>query len=102
MCPDRFIIKIVSVTGYFLKGLLIPIIAILMIFTVGSCQKQKYPLENVVVTTGGSVRVTGFDGFIIGVPDDEAGKEYSLPVTVDLATQQGWGKVSTSIAGEGV
>ena len=102
MCPDRFIIKIVSATGYFMKSLLIPIIAILMVFTVGSCQKQKYPLENVVVTTGGSVRVTGFDGFIIGVPDDEAGKEYSLPVTVDLATQQGWSKASTCIAGEGV
>ena len=33
MCPDRFIIKIVSATGYFMKSLLIPIIAILMVFT---------------------------------------------------------------------
>ena len=88
-------------TKHLPKKLLIPIITILVIFSVVSCQKQEHPLENVLVTTGGAITSTGDHGNI-GILDEERGIQYDLPITVDLATQQGWAKASTCMAGEGV
>ena len=46
--------------------LLIVIVAIVALFVLN---KPQYPFENVLITTGGSLRITGFDGFIIPVAD---------------------------------
>ena len=79
--------------------LLIVIVVIIVLFILN---KRQYPFENVLITTGGSLRVTGFDGFIIGVADEDKGKEYSLPITTELAAKQGWYKASECVQGEGI
>ena len=79
--------------------LLIVIVGIVALFVLN---KPQYPFENVLITTGGSLRITGFDGFIIPVADEDKGKEYNLPVTTKLALKDGWLKASSCIPGEGV
>ena len=78
---------------------LILIVAAISIYFFSS---PKYPFQNILVTTGGSLRISGFDGFIIPVADEDKSNEYNLPITTKLASTDGWLKASQCIPDEGV
>jgi hypothetical protein len=88
--------KIIAAAGV---TLIIVVVAIVTLFILN---KRQYPFENLLITTGGSLRATGFDGMRIDVADEDKGKEYNLPVTTKLAFQEGWYKASQCVPGEGI
>lgn len=63
--------------------------------------RQAHPITKVFVTTGGEIRSSG-DWAMIGALDSEKGFQYDLPITLGIATQEGWSKASSCISGEGI
>ena len=88
-------IFITAAGGFFL-------ILIVVVIAIYFFSSPKYPFQNILVTTGGSLRISGFDGFIIPVADEDKSNEYSLPITTKLASTDGWLKTSQCIPGEGI
>ena len=88
--------KFISAGGAILLVLIVGVITFLFL------SKPKYPFDTILVTTGGSLRISGFDGFIIPVAEEDKGKEYNLPTNTKVASQNGWYKISDCIDGEGI
>ena len=83
----------------FVGILIIIVLIIVVVFLLTN--RESHLITNVFVTTGGEIKSTG-DWASIGALDTEKGFQYDLPISVDLAIQDGWSKSSSCIPSEGI
>ena len=86
--------KLIAVAGVIL---LIVIVVIVTLFILNN--RQGHPLTKVLITTEGTEFLAWWD---VGYSDTVSNRtEYELPITLNLANQQGWVKASSCIDGQG-